>query len=140
MEKEDYRGRCFSTSGKRTKAGDLKMSGNFSRATFRLQSMQYKDYPVRRITCESGIEQLVVGDTKTPLALIVGEEITNLAMKDRCFDLYVQRDVLRIKDNKKEYEAVRTLRKCKYSRTANEFTLRLEIYTDGDFDYNFKQY
>lgn len=139
MENWNYRGRCVSTTGKRTKAGDLKMSGNFSKTTFRLQSVQYRDYPVRWITCESGIKQLVVGENQTPLALIVGEKIADLVMTDRCFDVYVQRDVFRIKDNPKEYEAVSTLRRCKHSITA-DFTLRLEIYAEGDFKWNFNEY
>ena len=143
MNEENYRGRCFSTKGKRTKTGELKRAGNFSRATFHSQQLQFKDYYVRLRTYESGIQTLIVGD-HTPLAQIMGETVATLAMRDEHFDLYQQKGEYTRIGNKRVYEAFRMLRKnsliVSWRLDPHAFTYREMIYTEGDFKYNFPEY
>ena len=143
----DYRGKCTSTHDKRTKSGDLKMSGNFSASTFRMQHLQSRDYKVYRRTLESGVEILVVGE-RTPLSQVFadlggyGEMVAMMAMRDPNFESYTRTGYKRI--GEKYYEVCQVLRKCTYVwkgyMDAHEFTYREMIYTDGDFDYKFKEY
>lgn len=140
MATGDYRGKCFSTSGKRTKTGDLKRSGNFSYSTFHCQNLLYKDYYVRVETSESGIKTLIVGD-HTPLALLMGQLVADLALKDERFELYQQKGKKRI--GGKDCETIAILTKIsRYSRfdlDPHAFRLRVEIYTDG-ISYEFPEY
>lgn len=142
MEKS-YRGKCESKS-KVTKDGKPKRSGNFSYITFHAQSLQSKDYDVFRIIKDDGIENLVVGET--PLAAIFGEFgalVETLAMRDDNFKEYRREGVH--SHCGKQYECRMTLKKIvdsnRYWKGNNRlFKLRIEIYTDGEFTYNFPEY
>ena len=139
---DDYRGKCVSTHGKVTKAGEPKMAGNFSYSTFHLQSLQAKDYYVRLKTYASGIKTLIVGD-HTPLSRLMGEHVNSLAMTDEHFDVYVRTGTKTV--GVKKYEARMTLRKNKVHSAYWEldtyaFVYREEIYTDHDFNYQFPEY
>lgn len=141
MEEQNYRGKCYSTTGKKTKTGDLKMAGNFSYLTFHQQQLQSKDYYVRKVTYESGIEQLIAGE-QTPLAQVMGEQIATLALRDPHFELYMQGGKKKI--GAREYDMRVTLRRnlcvSRWSFDPHLFTLRVEIYTDGEVQYTFPEY
>lgn len=141
MATGNFRGRCHSTTGKKTKTGDLKMSGNFSYQTFHYQSLQSKDYYVRKKVYDSGIEQLIVGE-RTPLAQVMGETIATLALKDEHFEMYIQSGIKKI--GVREYEMRVTLRRnmcvSRWSFDPHLFILRVEIYTDGELHFEFPEY
>ena len=139
----NLRGKGISTT-KFTKSGDPKRSGNWSASTVHRQSLQYKDYDVMYKEDEDGIKHLVIGD-HTRLADIMGDGVAALAMFDKHFDTYVQSGKYEGLGNGKGYEARRTLRKRQnfrewYPGEAPTFRYREEIYTDGDFTYNFPEY
>lgn len=140
--KRNFRGKGQSTT-KFTKAGEPKRSGNWSSQTIHHQSLQYKDYYVRLLQSESGIKILLVGD-HTPLARIMGDAIEELAINDENFSVYVQAGEYKGLGNGKSYEARRTLRKLNVRKSwyfdNRAFLYREEIYTDGDFTYNFPEY
>ena len=135
MEKEkSYRGK--GTSRKLTKDGKPKHAGNWSAQTIHVQSLQSRDYHVRRI---DGI--LIVGD-HTKLSSILGEAIAILAENNKYFDQYVEKGQKIV--GRKSYDAERSLRRFaardSHSYLDFEFIYREQIYTDGDFDYNFPEY
>lgn len=140
--KRNFRGKGISAT-KFTKAGEPKRSGNWSAQTIHHQSMQYKDYYVRLLQSESGIKILLVGD-HTPLSRIMGDAIEELAINDEHFSSYVQSGEYKGLGNGKSYEARRTLRKLNVRKSwyfdNRAFLYREEIYTDGDFTYNFPEY
>ena len=139
----EFRGKGVSAT-KFTKNGEPKHAGNWSAVSIHHQSLQYKDYYVRyRKDEETGIEVLIVGD-HTPLASIMGEMVATLAMRDPHFDTYRQSGQYKGLGNGKGYDSSYTLRRNKLVRSwiidPHAFTLRCEIYTDGDFTYNFPNY
>ena len=131
-----FRGKCESTS-KKSKSGMPKHSGNFSYATFHKQSLQSMDYRVKR----AANGHLIVGD-HTPLLSILPTAVVSLAMHDPSFDSIKLRWHKTI--NGKQYEACKRLtRQSSYGAKCwldFEFIYREEIYTDGEFDYNFPEY
>lgn len=133
---DTFRGKCHSTTGKMTKSGELKHAGNFSAYTHHIQSAQSIDYRCYITETESGIRQIVVGESKTPLSMIVGEMLNSLALQDRYFETYIQKDTLKFMGE--EYEARRELRRLHGSSA--DFLLRVVVYTDGKFDYTFNEY
>ncbi len=128
----NLRGKGYSS--KLTKDGKPKHAGNWSAITIHYQSMQFQDYAVKRI---DGI--LVVGN-ETKLSDIFPEELVRIIDADPNFESLSQ--VGTHTHNGKQYEARRSLRRviryCAYSE--REYIYREEIYTDGDFKYNFKEY
>ena len=130
---ENYRGKGVST--KLAKNGQPKHSGNWSAATIHIQSLQYKDWKVRRI---DGV--LIVGE-KTKLTDIFPEQLISAIDSDQNFESLNQKGTHT--HNGKQYEARRSLRKATvkwYMWDGYEYIYREEIYTDGDFNYNFKEY
>lgn len=113
-----------------------KHSGNYSYSTIHHQSLQSKDYHVR---LKDG--KLIVGD-HTPLTKIFPAELVQLALTDENFKLYCQTGTHT--HGGKQYEANRSLSKfnaCGWHTYLDyQFTLRVEIYTDGDFEYTFPDY
>ena len=136
----NLRGKGFSAT-KLTKSGDPKRTGNWSAATIHYQSLQSKDYPVFVKTYENGIQVLMVGEN-TPLSYLMGEQIASLAMSDGYFESYRRSGQKSI--GAKKYDANMTLRKYKGKSSMwlqNKWgTYREEIYTDGDFKYQFPEY
>ena len=129
-----------------TKAGQPKRSGNWSAVTIHLQSMQSKDYYVfLHKDEETGIETLVL-EHGTPLAAVLGdygEMIATLAMRDPNFTSYRREGEFKGLGNGKGYEAHMTLRKLDgsiYWNRGRFALLRMEIFTDGDFTFNFPNY
>lgn len=131
---------------KLTKAGQPKRSGNWSAYEIHRQSLQFKDYYVYVHTDETGIERLVMEDRTTLLADVIGEfgeMIENLALLDPHFNSYRREGEFKGIGNGKCYEAHMTLRKVNGDRYWNQdrfAILRMEIYTDGDFKFNFPNY
>lgn len=135
----NLRGKGISTT-KFTKSGDPKRSGNWSAETIHYQSLQSKDYPVWVKTYENGIQVLMVGEN-TPLSYLMTEQLMSLALNDPYFDMYRREGEKTV--GGKKHTACMTLRKSKGSRIwlQDRFgTYREEIYTDGDFDYQFPEY
>lgn len=135
----NLRGKGISKT-KFTKAGDPKRSGNWSALTIHQQSLQSRDYRVWIKTYEDGIQVLMVGD-HTPLASLMGEQLASLALSDPYFQSYYREGVKTM--GKKKYDA--NMRLCKSKWNGNLFVktwgiYREEIYTDGDFDYQFPEY
>lgn len=131
---QTYRGRCQSATKVR-KDGQPKRAGNFSAATFRSQQLQSKDY---RVTMKDG--HLVVG-THTYLLEIMPLAVVQLAMEDQFLDTIVRKGT--ITRNGKEYECAKRLVAfhAKYSYMGDvRFLYREEIYTNGDFIYDFPEY
>ena len=131
----NFNGKCISTHGKVTKGGSPKHSGNFSYQTMHYQSLQSRDYPVRE---KDG--KLIVGD-HTPLYELMPIAVYELAVVDECFES-VRRKVKVILDGK-EYEGYKTLTRRYYPGGAfdnYQFIYREQVYTDFDFDYQFKEY
>ena len=142
IQAPNLRGKGISKT-KFTKIGEPKRSGNWSVATIHYQSLQSRDYRVRYWTLESGVQILVVGDNKTPLADIMGKQIANLAMFDKHFEQYTQSGYKEIGTRK--YEVFRYLRKNRvrsiaYGKEDVEFTYREAIFTENDFNYTFPEY
>lgn len=141
---QNLRGKGISAT-KFTKAGEPKRSGNWSASAIHYQSLQYKDYFVRMIKSqETGIKMLIVGDN-TPLFKIMGDLVEQLAINDEHFASYRQEGEFRALDNGKGYKSAYTLRKSTMAARSwqidtKAFTLRCEIYTDGDFTFNFPEY
>lgn len=143
MDNRNSRGKGTSLT-KFTKTGDPKHAGNWSAQNIHRQSLQYRDYYVKLLKSESGIEILIVGD-HTPLARIMGETVATLAMRDPNFESYRQQGYFKGINNGRSYEAFRTLRKNNkyinsWQHNPHAFILREEIYTDGDFKYYFPEY
>lgn len=147
MDWKSYRGKCHSKS-KMTKAGQPKMAGNFSYQTFHYESLQTKDYDVYlHQDKETGIELLVMADEKTPLANVLGgdygEMIATLALRDPNFRSYHRDGEYKGLGNGKAYEAKMILTKLRggiYWNMGRYAKLRMEIYTDGDFRFEFPEY
>lgn len=135
----NLRGKGISTT-KFTKSGDPKRAGNWSAETIHYQSLQSRDYPVWVKTYENGIQILMVGK-QTPLSFLMGEMVASLALTDKHFDYY--RRVGVNKTGGKAHDANMTLRKNQIKSYWNKDRwgiYREEIYTDGDFDYQFPEY
>ena len=112
-----------------------KRSGNYSPTTIHFQSLQVRDYKVRLID-----GHLIVGE-RTPLTEIFKPDVVMAILNDRHFNSYRQEGVKTI--NGKRYETHRILTKydARFSYLNEiKYLLREEIYTDFDFDYNFKEY
>lgn len=136
---ENYRGKCESKT-KVTKDGRPKRAGNFSYSVFHAQSMQSKDYHVKKVINEYGNEILIVGD-HTPLWELMGGLVEELALRDKTFDTYTQQGYKTI--GSKKYEAHKTLKKSRISMRYGyelDFIYREQIYTDKDFEYQFIEY
>lgn len=141
----NLRGKGISAT-KYTKAGQPKRSGNWSAVTIHHQSMQSKDYDVYlRQDKETGIETLVL-EHGTPLAAVLGEfgeMIATLIMRDPNFKSYYREGEYKGLGNGKGYEANMSIRKLNgsiYWNMGRFARLRMEIYTDGDFVFNFPNY
>lgn len=131
---ESYRGKCQSATKVR-KDGQPKRAGNFSAVTFRSQQLQSKDY---RVTLKDG--QLIVG-THTFLLEVMPAAVVQLAMEDRFIDTIVRKGT--ITRNGKEYECVKRLTAfhARYSYMGDtRFLYREEIYSNGEFVYDFPEY
>ena len=131
---KNYRGKGVST--KLTKDGTPKHAGNWSATTIHFQSLQFRDYRVRRVDGE-----LIVGE-KTPLSDILQPELVDAIDRDPNFDSLHQKGTHTYRG--KKYEARRSLRRVKVTWyrmiDGYEYIYREEIFTDGDFNYNFKEY
>lgn len=117
------------------KDGRPKMSGNYSEYTLHRLSLQSKDYDVHE--CD-GI--LIVGD-HTPLTKLMPPAVMELALTDPHFSTYIEDGYRTVMG--KRYEAHVRLTKFSFKTCYREggwFVYREEIYTDGDFDYNFPEY
>ena len=113
-----------------------KHSGNFSYHTVHYQSLQSKDY---HVTLRDGV--LIVGES-TPLQCLM-PEVTQIALNDPHFESYTRKGTM--PHAGKRYEARQTLTKRErhytYCDWMNyDFIYREMIYTDGEFDYQFKNY
>lgn len=131
----DYRGKGISET-KFKKDGEPKRSGNWSYAKIHAQNMQSKDW---RVHMRDGA--LMVGD-HTPLLCLMPAAVVELAMTDKHFEEYHQQGIVRY--NGKEYEAHIRLRKRHMHYQLDfmnfEFLYQEIVYTDGEFDYQFKEY
>ena len=132
----NLRGKAVSAT-KFTKAGEPKRSGNWSASTVHAQSLQSRDYRVKLVD-----GQLIVGD-HTPLAYVmdqVGAIVEELVTNDVYFSQLVRDGHKTIRG--KKYESRKTLKRIhlQYSMDNVLYIYREEIYTDGDFDYNFPEY
>ena len=132
---QTFRGQCFSKDKVR-KDGQPKRAGNFSAYTHHVSSLQTKDY---RVYNRNGV--LIVGD-HTPLSTLFPAELLRLIMSDENFRSYRQEG--KQAHNGKGYDARRILERyaaygahmyCDF-----EYLLRLEIYTDYEFTYEFPEY
>ena len=135
----NLRGKGISKT-KFTKAGDPKRAGNWSVSTIRQQSLQFRDYRVWVKTFETGVQILMVGEN-TPLSFLMGVAIATAVMNDKYFQTYRRTGTKKV--GRKEYDADMVLTKF----TGGSYWLqdkwgiyREEIYTDGDFNYNFPEY
>lgn len=113
-----------------------KRSGNFSSQTVHYQSLQSRDY---HVNLRNG--RLIVGEN-TPLEDVM-PGIEQLALSDPYFESYTQKGTHT--HSKKKYEARKTLTKrekhYEYCTWLNyDFVYREMIYTDNEFDYQFKNY
>lgn len=130
----NFRGKGTSRD-KLTKDGQPKHSGNWSYSTIHSQSLQHQEYHVRRINGE-----LIVGD-HTPLSKIFSPGIV-FETNNPHFSSYTERGTKTV--GIKQYEARRTLWRFwaygSHMYLNYEFVYREEIYTDGDFNYNFPNY
>lgn len=131
MEKTNFRGKCESTTGKVTKGGLPKHSGNFSAYTFRLQKCQSQDY---NVVLRDSI--LMIDDT--PLSAVLGAAIEGLLLSDPNFESYVRRGV--VYHNGKEYEAEQRITKCQYNFNGTMYTYRMMVYTNSEFDFEFPNF
>lgn len=115
--------------------GRPKMSGNYSEYTLHHLSLQSKDYEVHE--CEG---TLIVGD-HTLLSKIMPSAIVELALTDPHFGYYVREGYKMVYGKKYEVRARLTKHHFKtFYAESGWFVYREEIYTDGDFDYNFPEY
>lgn len=130
-----YRGK--GTSRKLTKDGQPKHAGNWSFQAIHAQSLQSKDWHVKR----GANGELIVGD-HTPLWKIMGEAVATLAETNDRFNEYVECGKKEV--GRKQYDAQRSLKRFlpygSHVWIDYEFIYREQIYTDGDFDYNFPEY
>lgn len=132
----NLRGKGISAT-KFTKDGEPKRSGNWSVSTIHYQSLQFRDYQVRY---ENG--RLIVGD-HTPLADVMGKmgyEIEELAKNDEYLKAISREGYAPIGGKKYESRKILTRTLRRYSIYDVRYVYREEIYTDGDFDYNFPEY
>jgi hypothetical protein len=141
----NLRGKGISKT-KFTKTGEPKRSGNWSVQTIHHQSLQSKDYPVYLKKNESGADILIAGE-HTHLYDIMGGLVEHLAISDENFSQYYQEGEFKGLGNGKAYQSFRSLTKNRlygrrgwYFGPEPKFTLRLGIYTDGDFDFPFPEY
>lgn len=134
MEK-NYRGKGVSRT-KTCKGTDIpKHSGNYSYSAIHAAFLQSKEY---RVTLQD--HHLIVGES-TPLAEVFEPALLSAIESDPYFESYTQRGVKTV--GNKQYDAQRTLTKYKsrYNYLNNiKYLYREQIYTDGDFDYNFPNY
>lgn len=132
---QTFRGKGTSRD-KLTKDGQPKHAGNWSYSAIHNQSLQHQDYHVRRINGE-----LIVGD-HTPLNKIFSQAIADEATNNPYFAQYSEQGVKTVSG--KQYEAQRSIRRCMaygaHMWMDYEFIYHEQIYTDGDFDYNFPNY
>ena len=128
-----FRGKCESST--MAKSGRPKHAGNFSWHTHHEQSLRFKDYRVWR-TADG---HLIVGE-HTPLLSLVPTEVVQLAMFEPTFDNITLRWFKTV--GGKRYDANKHLSRFNGGRGWNdfEFIYREEIYTDGDFNYDFPNY
>lgn len=136
MEEYNYRGKGVSRD-KFCKGTNIpKHAGNFSYSTIHYQSLQSRDYRVR---VKNG--QAIVGE-HTPLDKILSPELVRIILNDDNFKHYSQTGTHT--HNGKQYEAGRSLTRFGAYATHiyldYQYTLRIEIYTDGDFDFQFPEY
>jgi hypothetical protein len=132
----NLRGKGISAT-KFTKAGEPKRSGNWSVSTVHYQSLQSRDY---RVKINDG--RLIVGDY-TPLADVMGKmgyTIEELARNDEYLKEIVREGYTPIRGKKYESRKRLTRVHLQYSMDKVVYIYREEIYTDGDFDYNFPEY
>lgn len=138
----NYRGKGVSRD-KLTKDGHPKHAGNFSYQTVHVSSLQSKDYQVTLKKDADGEPILIVGNS-TPLCKVMPQEVALLALHDKFLDTIVRSGKAKIKG--KEYDSRKTLRRFHwpFHAWAPEervvFIYREEIYTDGDFVYEFPNY
>lgn len=129
-----YRGK--GTSRKLTKDGQPKHAGNWSFQAIHLQSLQSKDWHVRRVN-----GRLIIGD-HTPVADVLGGMVEEIARSNEHFSEYVETGTKTV--GRKQYDAQRSLKRFlpygSHVWIDYEFIYREQIYTDGDFDYNFPEY
>lgn len=134
QETHNYRGK--GTSTKLTKDGQPKHAGNWSFHTIHHQSLQHQDYRVRRID-----GKLIVGD-HTPLNKVLPQLLVDLIESDPNFKSYKQQGTHTHAG--KKYEAYKYLTKFSAFGTHMyidyQYIYREEIYTDGEFDYQFPNY
>ena len=142
---QNFRGRGTSKT-KFTKTGEPKHAGNWSAMSIYYQSLQVKDYYVRLVESKEtpGMKILIVGD-HTPLFKIMGDLVEQLAINDEHFCSYRQEGEYKGIGNGKAYKSSYTLSKNpmaarKWSVHPHAFILRCEIYTEGDFTFNFPEY
>lgn len=116
------------------KNGQPKHSGNFSYETVHRNSLQSKDY---RVHLRDG--KLIIGE-HTPLESKFPEQLVWLALNDPNFNSCIRTGT--VPYNGKRYEARQRLTRyeSQYAYLDYKFMYREEVYTDGDFDYNFPEY
>lgn len=136
MKAPNLRGKGISAT-KFTKTGEPKRAGNWSVSTIHFQSLQFRDYKVK---LEDG--RLIVGD-HTPLADVMGvmgNEIEDLAKNDEFLQIIVRQGFAKI--GSKKYESRKRLTHINSRMGIDDvrYIYREEIYTDGDFDYQFSEY
>ena len=142
QETPNYRGKGVSRD-KFTKDGRPKHSGNFSYQAVHVNSLQSKDYRVTMKKDKDGDPILIVGNS-TPLLAVMPAAVVELAMHDKFLETIVRSGLAEIRG--KKYESRKTLTRFKvyYNFWTPEervlFIYREEIWTDGDFIYEFPNY
>lgn len=135
----ETRGKGVSTT-KFCKDGTPKHAGNFSPTTIHYQSLVSKDYPVKRMLLDDGTETLVIiGKTETrPLAEFMPQSVVDYVLSDPFFKSLSREGTIPV--GKKQYECFKELRRLTYKyMDGREWTLRLGIYTDFEFNWNFPE-
>lgn len=135
QEQQTFRGRCTGKTAR--KDGKPKHAGNFSYQTFHAQSRQSKTYKVWRT--DEG--HLMVGE-HTPLLCLLSVLAVRFAMEDPTFtqiEFCAEREMFG-----KMYETRQVLKRHHYNPVYDdreyEFTYTEDIWTDGDFKYQFENY
>lgn len=131
----DYRGKGVSADKVCKGTGIPKHAGNFSYSSIHARSLQSKDY---HVTLKN--HTLIVGEN-TPLSDFFKPQIIELLFIDPLFSSYTQNGL--IEHNGKTYESVRTITKyhARYTYLSDiKFILRIQVYTDLEFKYEFPCY
>lgn len=148
QETPNLRGKGISST-KFTKSGAPKHAGNWSVSAIRIQSMQFRDYPVQIKTYDDGSRIVQVGNHTRLCDIIrnkqgrpaIGEMIEQLILDDAFFGEYKQIGTHTLPHGKK-YEVWRSVRRHQAHGWWgwDSYVYREAIYTENEFTYHFPEY